>query len=263
MVTRNFINQLVFHQLVLLPVWRHAIICIDGNCFQLDLWELTSIKFIINVQKKGLGKCISNGSGFVQVSVCLKKLAVILSKFLCVWKLIKMLLKLLPCMWLYFTAFQSFKTIHKSFIQFYNQVSRLWLPLRFFKICFWHLNFMMNDSVFIPLAQQSCWGGILVSLRPSVCRSVRPSVPRPSRIPCPLCSFYSSGWTHFIFMHLIKQLEKVCRVQSFLQNFKIWNFDNFFEICNFDFALFWLGIWCESLVWVIMGWRGYLRTQAF
>ena len=28
--------------------------------------------------------------------------------------------------------------------------------------------------------------------------SVRPSV-RPSRIPCPLCSFYSSGWIHFIF----------------------------------------------------------------
>ena len=31
-------------------------------------------------------------------------------------------------------------------------------------------------------------GGILVSLRPSV---------RPSRIQCPLCSAYSSGWIHF------------------------------------------------------------------
>ena len=30
----------------------------------------------------------------------------------------------------------------------------------------------------------------------------------------------------------------------------------FFLICNFDFVLFWLGIWCESLVWVIMGRRG-------
>ena len=46
-------------------------------------------------------------------------------------------------------------------------------------------------------------GGILVSLRPSV---------RPSLIPCLLCSAYSSGWIHFIFMHLIKQLQKVCRV---------------------------------------------------
>ena len=40
-------------------------------------------------------------------------------------------------------------------------------------------------------------GGILVSLSPS-------------RIPCPLCSTYSSGWIHFIFIHLIKQLQKVC-----------------------------------------------------
>ena len=87
----------------------------------------------------------------------------------------------------------------------------------------------------------------------SVRLSVRPSVPCLSRIPCPLCSFYSSGWVHFIFMHLIKQLQKVCRVQSFLQNFKIWNFGKFFKICYFDFMLFWLGIWCESLVWVIMG----------
>ena len=27
-------------------------------------------------------------------------------------------------------------------------------------------------------------------------------------------------------------------------------------MCNFDFVLFWFGIWCESPVWVIMGWRG-------
>ena len=86
--------------------------------------------------------------------------------------------------------------------------------------------------------------------------SVRPSIPHPSRVPCPLCSFYSSGWIHFIFMHLIKQLQKVCRMQSFLQNFKIWNFGSFLKICYFDFVLFWLGIWCESLVWVIMGRRG-------
>ena len=48
--------------------------------------------------------------------------------------------------------------------------------------------------------------GILVSLRPSV----RPSV-RLSRIPCPLYRAYSSGWFHFIFIHLSKQLQ-VCHV---------------------------------------------------
>ena len=30
----------------------------------------------------------------------------------------------------------------------------------------------------------------------------------PSRIPCPLCSTCSSGWIHFIFIHLIKQLQR-------------------------------------------------------
>ena len=38
------------------------------------------------------------------------------------------------------------------------------------------------------------------------------------------------------------------------QNLNFWHF--FFLICNFDFALFWLRIWCESLIWVIMGRRG-------
>ena len=86
--------------------------------------------------------------------------------------------------------------------------------------------------------------------------SVNASVPRPSRITCPLCTAYSSGWIHFIFIHLTKQLQKVCCLLSFLQNFKISIFGNFFQMCNFDFVLFSLGIWCESLVWVIMGRRG-------
>ena len=34
----------------------------------------------------------------------------------------------------------------------------------------------------------------------------------PSRILCLLCSACSSGWIHFIFKHLIKQLQKVCCV---------------------------------------------------
>ena len=45
----------------------------------------------------------------------------------------------------------------------------------------------------------------------SIRSSVRPSV-HPSRILCPLCSAYSSGWIHFIFTHLIKQLQKMCRM---------------------------------------------------
>ena len=56
-------------------------------------------------------------------------------------------------------------------------------------------------------AQRSCWGFVLVSLP----RSIHPSV-CPFCILCPLCSDYSFGWIHFIFIHLIKQLQKVCRV---------------------------------------------------
>ena len=89
------------------------------------------------------------------------------------------------------------------------------------------------------------------SIRPSV----RPSV-RPSRIMCLLCSSYSSGLIYFIFIHLIKQLQKVMSHVMFLAKFQNFNFWQFFKIGNFDFVLFWLGIWCGSLVWVIMGRRG-------
>ena len=105
----------------------------------------------------------------------------------------------------------------------------------------------MTGHYYTP-AQWSCWG---VYWFHSVRRSVHPS-----RIPCPLCSACSSGWIHFIFIYLIKQLQKVCMCKVSGKIFKNLNFWQFFKICNFDFVLFWFGIWCESLVWVIMGWRG-------
>ena len=114
------------------------------------------------------------------------------------------------------------------------------------------LQLLMPWHLVSPSHQQLCYytphtpellGGILVSLCPCV---------RPSRILCPLCSTYSPAWIQFIFIHFIKQLQNVCCVQSFLQNLNFWQF---LKICNF--VLFWLGIWCESLVWVIMGrWGG-------
>ena len=67
-------------------------------------------------------------------------------------------------------------------------------------------------NIIIPSAQKSCWGVYWFhSVRLSICQYVRPSV-RPYSIPCPLCTAYSSGWIHFIFWHLIKQLQKVCRM---------------------------------------------------
>ena len=64
--------------------------------------------------------------------------------------------------------------------------------------------------IIIPPAQRSCWGGILVSLRPSVRLSVCPSV-RPSRMPCPLCIIYSYGWILFILGTNDHYHERVCR----------------------------------------------------
>ena len=81
---------------------------------------------------------------------------------------------------------------------------------------------------------------------------------RPSLIPCPLCSAYSSGWILFPFIHSYQATSGGAPCLAKLQTL---NFREFFKICNF--VLFWLRIWCESLVWVIMGLRGYLRTQVF
>ena len=59
-------------------------------------------------------------------------------------------------------------------------------------------------------------GGILVSLRPSVRPFVRPSV-RPSvrlsRLPCPLCNIYSSGWILSILATNDHYHERMCRTQ--------------------------------------------------
>ena len=78
-------------------------------------------------------------------------------------------------------------------------------------------------------------GGILVSLCPSV---------------CPFCldPFH-------IYASYKATSEGVSRAK-FLAKFQNLQFWQIFKICNFDFVLFWLGIWCESLVWVIMGRRG-------
>ena len=51
------------------------------------------------------------------------------------------------------------------------------------------------------------------SVRPSVCPSVRPS-----RIPCPLCSAFSSGWIHFMYTSYQATSEGVSRAK-FLAKF--------------------------------------------
>ena len=93
-------------------------------------------------------------------------------------------------------------------------------------------------------------GEKLVSLRPSV----RPSV-RPSRIPCPLCSAYSSRLDPIHIYTSYQATSEGVSCVKFFAKFTNLNFWQFFQICVFGFVLFSLVIWCESLVWVIMGRR--------
>ena len=61
-------------------------------------------------------------------------------------------------------------------------------------------------------------GGILVSLRPSV---------RPSRIPCPLCNTYSSGWI-FSYSHILSSNFRRCDLGKVSCKISIFEFLTFF-----------------------------------
>ena len=68
-------------------------------------------------------------------------------------------------------------------------------------------------NIIIPPEQWSCWGVYwFQSVRLSVRPSVRPSV-RLSRLLCPLCNIYSSGWILSILATNDHYYERVCRTQ--------------------------------------------------
>ena len=72
----------------------------------------------------------------------------------------------------------------------------------------WILFFIPTPT---PTLQRSWKWGILIS----PCPSVRPSFCPPVSLwteSCPLCIFNNTNRIHFIFVHLIKQLQKACRV---------------------------------------------------
>ena len=122
------------------------------------------------------------------------------------------------------------------------------------------LSFLDENCFIILTASTKFKGGVywFHVVRPSVCSSIRLWTEW-----CLLCNFHNTSRIHFIFTHLIKQLQKVCHVLSFFAKFQQLNFWKKFQICIFEFVLVWLGIWYESIVWVIMGWRGIFRTHVF
>ena len=75
-----------------------------------------------------------------------------------------------------------------------------------------------SSYLIIPSASTKLKGGY-TGFTMSVCPSVRLWTES-----CPLCIFKNTHRIHFIFAHLIKQLQKVCRVYCLFQNSKIWNF---------------------------------------
>ena len=119
------------------------------------------------------------------------------------------------------------------------------------------LNYTGTHCYYTPRTTKLLGGGVywFHSVRPSVLPSVRPSRIRPaSRVRSVASTVFWLDPFH-IYASYKATSEGVLRAKFLAkcQNLKLWQFC---RICNFDFVLFWLGIWCESLVWVIMGRRG-------
>ena len=118
----------------------------------------------------------------------------------------------------------------------------LWLRARLGK---WF--FYSGHVLIIPPASTKLIGGytgITLSVCPSVDRIVSALyLQQYSSDPFHICTSYQAT------------SEGVSRVMpvSKLKNLKFWRI---FEICNFDFVIFWLGIQYDSMVWVIMRRRG-------
>ena len=83
----------------------------------------------------------------------------------------------------FFFTIQSLCTITGGLLQSptYENMKYLWYEINLALSINHYLYSYHYIYIIIPPAQRSCWGGILVSLRPSVrlsvCPSVRPSVP--------------------------------------------------------------------------------------
>ena len=106
---------------------------------------------------------------------------------------------------------QCIPTLHALLYLLHNMMSP-WMTIkrRFLPINIMPPLVCLCSGDDIIITQRSCWWVYWFhSVHWYVRLSVRPSV-HPSRIPCLLCSAYSFGWIHFIFIHLIKQLKKGC-----------------------------------------------------
>ena len=104
------------------------------------------------------------------------------------------------------------------------------------------------NTIIIPPPHDKVVGGYIgftQYIRPSVRPSIRPASRVRSLVPTVLVGSIS-------YLYILSNVSR----ETFFANIQKLNFWHFFKICNFDFILFWLGIWCESLVWLNMCWWG-------
>ena len=74
-------------------------------------------------------------------------------------------------------------------------------------------------------------------------------------------SYSSYGHLSISYLYILSSNFRRCVTYNVsCEMLKFEFFSNFFKTFNFDFVSFRLGIWCESLIWIIMGWQGVSQT---
>ena len=114
-----------------------------------------------------------------------------------------------------------------------------------------HIHFQMNGDFFSVVSFKLIIPHNEVYWFHSVRLSVRPSVHPTSRVHSVVPTVLVGSMSYLYI--LSSNFMRCVACKFFLQNLNFWQF---FKLCNFYFVLFQLGIWCESLGWVIMGQRG-------
>ena len=126
--------------------------------------------------------------------------------------------------------------------------------------------YIISAVFIIPPASKKLKGGytgftasVRLSVRLSICPSVRQSVDKKR-----VCSVSSTILARTIsYLHiLLSNFRRCVACKGYCDNpWQSMNLWQIFGICNFDFVLFWLWIWYESIEWVIMGRQGVFSER--
>ena len=157
--------------------------------------------------------------------------------------------------WIYFTVWEKIKKNchhYNTILSFYNiktlqeefakksNIPWIW------RIIYWHKSPYMKKT---RKKKQVCGAACFMAAEIKFSKDVCPA----SRV----CSVAATVLVGFIScLYILSSNFRRCVTFNLFVKCQDWQFFKFFKFCNFDFILFWLGIWCESLEWVIMGRQG-------